>query len=398
MKKVLIVSYCMPDRYAEWVFSQDPIPGIQSNTFAHSLVRMFEHTNMQVEVLSSAPVQDYPICPISHLPEATIDFSVAKGTVFATSNKPIQKRIQRFYRIIKETVRQKPDYLVIHGLYLPYVFAGFLLSLMRYQTTLVLTDPSGVVLPTDGSVRRVLKKIEGLLTRTFTNRFRFGIALSPELLNRYMPNREHLVFPGIFPEQNYAKGPDAVSSPPSAKTETLSIGYFGGVFPGYGVLELAQQITKSDLRISLDIYGVGPEIPKIEEIASQDNRIRIMGIVTRERALENMRNYDVLVNPRTPATKMEENSFPSKIFDYALTERAILTTPLTRLPQGLRKNLFEYNPHDSEDTLATLSKLAGLSRNEVNEKGRRFSQNLRAEYNSASLGQKVKNFFEGGVA
>lgn len=394
MKKTLIVSYCMPQSYAKWVFSKDPIPGIQSNTFAHSLVRVFEHTGMQVDVLSSAPVQDYPICPIPDLPEVAIEFPNAKGIVFATSNKPIRKRIQRMQRIVQEAVRQKPDYLVIHGLYLPYIFAGAVLSLMGYRTALVLTDPSGVILQSDGLIRRVLKRVDGVFTQTFTKRFRYGIALSPELLNKYMPKCKHLVFPGIFPEQNLAEGYSPAASPQSAKTGTLSIGYFGGVFPGYGVLEFAQLIAASDLPITLGIYGSGSELPKIEEVAARDNRIRIMGIVEREKALGHMRSYDVLVNPRTPETKMEENSFPSKIFDYALTERAIMTTPLKRLPLELREDLFEYNSHDSADALAMLSILSGLSRDELNEKGCQFSQNLRAEYNSASLGQKVKTFFE----
>jgi len=392
VKKALIVSYCMPKSYAKWVFSKDPIPGIQSNTFAHSLVRVFEHTDMQIIVLSSPPVQDYPICLIPELPEAELEFAKAKGIVFATSNKPIRKRIQRMRYIVWEAIRIKPDFLVVHGLHLPYVFAGAVLSLMGYRTVLVLTDPSGVLLPGDGRLRRVLKNIDRRLTLFLTKRFRYGIALSPELLNRYTPKRKHLVFPGIFPEQKRSEERAPAESRPPSGSETLDIGYFGGVFPGYGVLEMAELIAQCDLPVTLTVYGVGSELSKIKDIGARDDRVRVRGIVERDKALEHMRSFDVLVNPRTPATEMEENSFPSKIFDYALSERAILTTPLKRLPSEIRANLFEYNSNDREDALASLSALVHLPRENLTETGRQFSQSLRAEYNVATLGRKVDDF------
>ncbi len=398
MKKALIVTYCMPASYAQWVFSKDPIPGIQSNTFAHSLVRIFEQTDMQVDVLSSPPVQDYPACPIPSLPEAKLEFSNAEGIVFPTSNKPILKRLQRMKKILEVTIQQKPDYLIVHGLYLPYVFSGAVLSLMGYRTVLVLTDPSGVVLPGDGWLRRVLKSIDRRLTLLFTKRFRYGIALSPELLKRYTPKRKHLVFPGIFPEQKPFEEAAPAELPVHTESETLNIGYFGGVFPGYGVLELAELIAQSDLPITLTVYGVGPELSKIKDIEARDNRIRVRGIVERDKALEKMRKFDVLVNPRTPATEMEENSFPSKIFDYALSERAILTTPLKRLPPDIREDLFEYKSNDRENALALIAELVLLPHEKLTKTGRQFSEKLRAEYNVATLGRKIDAFLNDRTA
>lgn len=398
MKKALIVTYCMPKSYSKWIFSKDPIPGVQSNTFAHSLVRVFEHTNMEITVLSSPPVQDYPICPIPNIPETTLAFRKAKGIVFSTSNKPIRKRLQRLQYIIRETIRQKPDYLIIHGLHLPYIVAGAMLSLMGYQTVLVLTDPSGVVLPGDGTLRRVLKSIDKRLTRIFTRQFRYGIGLSPKLLNHYMPRRNHLVFPGIFPEQKSTEASKSADRQPTCRNTTLDIGYFGGVFPGYGVLEIAEIISQCDLPVTLNVFGVGSELTKIKDISARDERIQVRGIVERDQALAYMRSFDVLINPRTPATEMEENSFPSKIFDYALSERAILTTPLKSLPSKIRDNLFEYKSNDREDVLVSLSALVHLPRESLTETGRQFSQSLRAEYNVTSLGINVSNFLSDRAA
>lgn len=297
-------------------------------------------------------------------------------------------------KIFLATIQRKPDYLIVHGLYFPYIFSGAILSLMGYRTVLVLTDPSGVVLPGDGWPRRLLKNIDRRLTLLFSKRFCYGIALSPELLKRYTPKRKHLVFPGIFPEQKPVEKAALAEQSVHTKSEALNIGYFGGVFPGYGVLEFAQLIAQSDLPVTLTVYGVGSELSKIEDIEAYDNRIRVRGIVERHTALEIMRKFDVLVNPRTPATEMEEHSFPSKIFDYALSERPILSTPLKMLPPGIREQLFEYNTNDRANAVAKIEELVLLSHKELTEAGQQFSEKLHAKYNVETLGRKIAAFLE----
>ena len=257
MSKILVVTYCLPDDYAQWVFSKDPVPGIQSNTFSHSLVRAFENSGYAIEVISSAPVQDYPVCPIASLPQATMEFQSARGFVFASSNKPLRKRFGRLFSVLCYSFRCKPNVVVFHGLYFPYLVVGAILRVFGYETCLVLTDPSGVRLNSDGVVRASLKKIEAKITRLLTRTFKYGIALSQSLNERYMPGRKSLVVPGIFPGISGPVGGARKEEVARTTTESLRVGYFGGVFPGYGVVEFADLISKSDLDIEFDIYGVG---------------------------------------------------------------------------------------------------------------------------------------------
>jgi hypothetical protein len=77
----------------------------------------------------------------------------------------------------------------------------------------------------------------------------------------------------------------------------------------------------------------------------------------------------VLVNPR-PASHGNENNFPSKLFDYALTGRAILTSDLSGVQAVLGADAFYFNPKEFVPSLREiLIELARAPRTELRRRG-----------------------------
>jgi hypothetical protein len=393
MPGILVITYCLPSEYAKWLFSKDSIPAIQTNTFSHELVRSLESTGQPVEVISSPPAQDYPLCPIEHFPQSKIEFPIARGHVFSSSNRPIRKRLRRFSYVLTHTLRRRPEYVIFHGLYFPYVFAGSILRILGYKTGLVLTDPPGVILHTDGITRIFLKKFETKFVQVLTRRFSFGIALSESIAEKYLGDRPTLVFPGFFPGVDQVIG-KRVNDSDTMKTKDrrIRIGYFGGLFPGYGVTELAETISESNLPVDFDIFGIGPETIAIGNIAARDARITLKGMVDRDLALKKMREYDVLVNPRVTGTNMERNSFPSKIFDYATARRPIITTPLSGLPDDIRQLLIEYSPETKQGAIIALTTALGMSSVEMNKLGSEVSIKMAQKFSAEKMGTDISAF------
>jgi glycosyltransferase involved in cell wall biosynthesis len=80
--------------------------------------------------------------------------------------------------------------------------------------------------------------------------------------------------------------------------------------------------------ITLDIYGDGPLREQVEKIAEVNSRIRYHGRVDNKTAMERQRASWLLANPRPAGTEIAKVTFPSKIFEYLMSGRPVMTTRL----------------------------------------------------------------------
>ena len=142
----------------------------------------------------------------------------------------------------------------------------------------------------------------------------------------------------------------------------------------------------------------GPETDSISKISAGDGRISLKGIVSREAALDKMRKCDILLNPRLLGTDMEKNSFPSKIFDYALAERPIMTTRLASLSDSARRFIFEYDSQDRNSAHSVLANIIRMTTEEREEIGAEFSRCMYNECSAIALGKKIKMLLEGSMS
>jgi glycosyltransferase involved in cell wall biosynthesis len=90
-----------------------------------------------------------------------------------------------------------------------------------------------------------------------------------------------------------------------------------------------------------------------------------------------------------------ENNFPSKIFEYALTGRAILTSPVSGVDRVLGEEAVYFDINDYDRSLdRRLEELAAIPRTELRRRGAAIQERLLRHYSWAQQGEKLARFLE----
>lgn len=161
----------------------------------------------------------------------------------------------------------------------------------------------------------------------------------------------------------------------------VAFGYFGALAAHAGILPLVEAFISADLPATLHVCGYGKLGPVIEELARSHSRLKYHGLLDQPSdCLALAQTWDVLVNPR-PVGWGNENNFPSKVFQYAMAGRAILTTRLAGVDDVLGEDAFYLDDGDFAKTMpAMLLRLTECSRDGLRERGSRLRTQVMKHY------------------
>ena len=175
----------------------------------------------------------------------------------------------------------------------------------------------------------------------------------------------------------------------------IRFGYFGAFGDHAGLWRLADAFSRSSLDHELHIAGHGGGASRLEELARRDSRVRFHGFLAQEDVLEFGRSCDVLVNPRPPGFG-NQNAFPSKLFNYALCGRAILSTRLSGVdevigPEGYYMEVAQFD----RDLDAKLDFIGKQTRGELDRRGGAIRDRVASVYNWEVQGRRIRDFMSG---
>ncbi len=174
----------------------------------------------------------------------------------------------------------------------------------------------------------------------------------------------------------------------------IRFGYYGALGAHSGVREMAEIFVRSPQEATLDICGYGKGGEELEALARHAPKLRFRGLLTPDECLLFGRDCDVLINPR-PLSHGNENNFASKLFDYALSGRAILTSKLSGVEHVLGPEADYFNPHDFERGLAEeMAKLAMTPRKELHRRGAAIQQRVVRQFSWEEQGGRLAEFLE----
>ena len=180
-------------------------------------------------------------------------------------------------------------------------------------------------------------------------------------------------------------------------TGPIRFGYFGSLAPYTGVVEMLQKFLALPLPNPIHVCGHGKLTETIAELARANPRLHFHGLLpTPEDCLDwAVANCDVMINPRPPSHG-NENTFPSKLFEYGLTGRAILASRLSGVESVLGPEAFYYDPADAAgDFAAQVRQVSALPRVELRRRGGEIQAGLLARYDWASQAAALAGFMKG---
>lgn len=398
---VLWLGFAVPDEIAKELFKLDPLPAIQTHKFGWSFARALRCAFGEVTLASVCPVQSYPLVDRLIFRGENFSSRGMDGVLLGFVNVIVLKHLSRFIACLTTVSlllrRRRIEWIFIHGLHTPYLIFGLISRLFGRRLAIVLTDPPGVLLPTDGKVARWLKKFDAFLVRRMLAYADVVIALAPDLARCLAPGRPALVFPGILQsnliEASLALGSRAINK---SNSEPFTIVYAGGLSAAYGVDRLVKAVCRFDagIPVLLKLFGRGDQEDVIRQIAVSDPRIRYGGFVDEEALLPELCSADLLINPRPTSEFFASLSFPSKLIEYIATGRPVLTTRISSIPEDLKNHYYFISDESVEGIREAILKVMQLPASEIFSKGasaQKFAGDFLSE---KALGEKILNFIK----
>ena len=183
-------------------------------------------------------------------------------------------------------------------------------------------------------------------------------------------------------------GGSAVSEEDCSAREKVVL-YAGGLCEEYGISELVDSFKRMRLDgWKLELIGDGPLLPKLKQMACEENWLSVRGILPNSEVLKRQRQVSVLVNPRRGGQVFTKYSFPSKTIEYMSSGTPMIGYRLQGIPDEYYQYIYEASLEN--DGLANcLNKVMKLSEQERTALGIRARSFILQEKNAAKQCTKI---------
>ncbi len=183
------------------------------------------------------------------------------------------------------------------------------------------------------------------------------------------------------------------SQPKKRESEKRKLAYAGTFISFNGISELLEAFVSLDKDLyELHFYGYGPLERKIREYCSVYPNIIFHGRIDNMRLLEELKNMDLLINPRLTDNRIKYFTFPSKIVEYILTGKPVLTTRFYTMPPeylNFVHIITEENPTGIKDAIQNVFK---FSEEQLQKKCERGIDFVKKHQNYKSIVAQMYNF------
>ncbi len=245
----------------------------------------------------------------------------------------------------KSLLKGKDDILFAYDMYPNQgVPMSMLSKKVNDRTLCLLADLSvGQVEKTKG-LKKLLRIMYENSTLSNMRKCKNYIALNENAMKEYVPESKYIIVDGGIEPDEFAKKEHVWLG------KEKNVIYTGALVDYSGIMNLikAMELIK-DKDIVLDIYGEGALREEIERMANENQRIRFHGKVDNKTAIKAQQSSWLLANPRPTQSKIASLTFPSKIFEYLMSERPVMTTRLNGFSKDYDEILYWINGETPKD-------------------------------------------------
>lgn len=311
------------------------------NIHSLSIIRGFEKLDKDYFVISGVGVGHYPLnTKTKKLPNIKFGdnfYSVGYNNhVLVCQNSKARAMYKCFKKYCSD--KDKDLNVLLADIHEPFAKAALKIKRKYKNVTVVnicLDVPDTIVSSKSGLIRRFLKKISIKRNLKLLKKMDGFVLLSDAMKNRLpIYNKPYIVSPCISDLKIY----NGMSKKLSDKT---IIAYCGVLSKQYNIDLLIDAFSKiKDDKFELFLAGKGDGVALIEEAMKKDSRIKYLGELTREEALQIQYSADILVNPRLPEDKYTSYSFPSKTLSYLLSGNPVVCYTFSSFPPDIKSMVF----------------------------------------------------------
>jgi glycosyltransferase involved in cell wall biosynthesis len=186
--------------------------------------------------------------------------------------------------------------------------------------------------------------------------------------------------------------------PPASLTQTgpIRFGYFGQLAERTSVLPMVQGFLDANVPGTLHVCGHGKLSNVLKELAGRHSNFHFDGLMPKQSDCPPWaQKVDVLINPRLLIQGLE-NSFPSKIFEFGMTGKAILSTRTGGVDKVLGEEGIYLETEDFHNSLRKkLCEVAAMDRAELQRRGKAIRDRILREFNWDAQARRMIEFLTG---
>lgn len=174
----------------------------------------------------------------------------------------------------------------------------------------------------------------------------------------------------------------------------IRFGYFGTLTERSGIRSLIDAFEEMKLPGTLHACGHGELSEELKTISARYPNFHFDGFLPKQSdCLPWAQKVDVLVNLRLPYWG-QENSAPSKVFEYGMAGKAIISTRTSGMDEILGDEGLYIETENFEESLRQkLKEAAAMSRPELQRRGRIIHERILKDYSWEELARRSVDFF-----
>ena len=178
----------------------------------------------------------------------------------------------------------------------------------------------------------------------------------------------------------------------------IRFGYFGALSEGYAVTAMVRAFLKANVPGSLHICGFGDMAGELTKLAEEHPNLHFDGFLPKETdCLDWSQKVDVLINTRLPI-RGQDNSFPSKVFEYGLAGKAILSTITGGVNQVIEKECIYFDTNNFEESLCErIQEMSNMDRAELQRRATTIRNLVTQNYSYNEQARRMVEFMKGLV-
>lgn len=339
---------------------------VAGNKMQYNLLKyLSRYEDLQIDVVSFHPYKAFPHCKKLWIPKTKEQlFDNVDLWQVGYPNLPVIKQLiipLTTRAMAKKLIRSKDDVIMLYDM---YPNQGVPMAMLRKsvndRTVCLLADLSigGVV--KEKGLRKFLRKFYDRSTLSNMKKCGNYIVLNENAAKAFVPHSQYMVMDGGIEPSEYAELTAGWNS------GEKNIIYTGALVDYSGIMNLiAAMELLDDPSIVLDIYGDGVLRPEIQTIATQNPRIRYHGRVSNQEAMAAQQSAWLLANPRPTESHIAQVTFPSKIFEYLMSGRPVMTTRLNGFSADYDALLFWVDGNTPEALAACVNTIGRMDDREL---------------------------------
>ncbi|MEI7994211.1 MAG: glycosyltransferase [Methylococcaceae bacterium] len=236
--------------------------------------------------------------------------------------------------------------------------------------------------------RGFLQRIDFYVQIHIISKFNGIIALTQKIIEDFAPLIPSIVIEGGI---EIVKEPIEYRNP--EKSNNFICLYSGALNEINGIsLLLASFSLITNPNFRLWIFGHGPLASLIINAAATDKRIVYWGQLSNDQVKKHQREAAVLINPRPSNNKITYYTFPSKLIEYMLSGRPVITTKLSGISKDYYEHLIFLEKETPENLANLINNIYVSDPDVINEKCFKAEDFIRTKKNWHYQSQLIYDF------